>query len=167
MKKRLGLARTLIACAALGCLPPAMAGGTPKLLIGGVDTTEVLGLDPVACPLQPYLTGTSTGSGSATLLGKVTFNSSDCITPELNMTTFTFTRGKLKLVGADGDELHGEYSGQLLPTPVVPNFVLAGAIRITGGTGKFKNATGAGVMQGTENLQTFQGHINFNLVVSY
>lgn len=119
-----------------------------------VISQETLAPNPVACPLS-ILQGTTTGQGVATHLGRVTISSTDCVT--LGATQFTFTDGVLVIVAANGDKLTADYSGALLPTAAYPVYSLSGSFRITGGSGRFSNASGAGSLQGVSNVVTGQG----------
>ncbi|MBC7703537.1 MAG: hypothetical protein H7274_06290 [Rhodoferax sp.] len=119
-----------------------------------LTTHETLAANPVACPLS-VLQGTTSGQGNASHMGKITLSATDCVT--LGASQFTFTNGVLMLLAANGDTLVAEYSGALLPSAAYPVYTLSGTYRVTGGTGRFSSATGAGSMQGTTNITTGQG----------
>lgn len=137
-------------------LAPLAAQADPQTVpfTATLTTQETLGFNPLACAAAPYLQGTTTGTGVATGMGKVTLQSTDCPTPSL--TVFTFTGGQLVLTAANGDTLTADYSGALSPTAAYPLYTLSGSYRVTGGTGRFSNATGAGSLQGSSNLLTGQ-----------
>lgn len=77
--------------------------------------------------------------------GPVQIVTSDC--PNL----FDFTDGRLTLTNKKGEQLRGTYQGQLVPVGPAPTGLrtkITGTVIITGGTGRFENATGSGVLGG-------------------
>ena len=102
--------------------------------------------------------GTIMGYGSSALLGKVTFLSSDCITP--NGSSFTFSDGRFMITTMTGELLFASYNGQFVPTGEGTRFVFSNAsFTITGGTGRYFKATGSGTLSGGEDMATGQGTI--------
>jgi hypothetical protein len=102
--------------------------------------------------------GTIMGYGSSELLGKVTFLSSDCITP--NGTSFTFSDGRFMITTMTGELLFASYNGQFVPTGEGTKYVFSSAsFQITGGTGRYARATGSGTLGGGEDMATGQGNI--------
>ena len=102
--------------------------------------------------------GTILGYGNSALLGRVSFLSSDCITP--SGTSFTFSDGKFMITTLTGEMLFADYSGQFVPTGEGTNYVFSNAsFQITGGTGKYAKATGGGTLLGGEDMKTGQGTI--------
>lgn len=128
-----------------------------------VITQEIL-RGNLACPSS--LGGDTTGTGTASHLGAVTFVAADCVTP--GSSAFVFSNGRLTIYASNGDTLTASYDGTLTPNPQ-PNSLstLSGRFLITGGTGRFVNASGAGYLQGTENLATGQGQFNLTGTISY
>ena len=119
-------------------------------------TRETIAFNPAACPLPPFLQGSTTGDGLASQLGKTALKSTDCVAPVAS--SFTFTSGALVLTAANGDTLTAEYSGSLLPAFQELGFYsLSGSYRVTGGTGRFVGATGSGYLRGTTNIVTGLG----------
>jgi hypothetical protein len=63
---------------------------------------------------------------------------------------------------ANGDELHylavGDPSG---PPGPDGTFAFSGTFDVTGGTGRFANATGSATFQGTANLNTMTGEVTY------
>jgi len=125
--------------------------------------------DPTGCPVPPNFASTILGTGVGTHLGRFTANMHDCFTPA-GPGVFVFQNGVFTLTAADGSELRGTYSGQLVATPTSSQdfvFELHGTYDITGGTKRFQNATGSGVMAGKDNILTGEvtvtltGTINF------
>ncbi len=96
--------------------------------------------------------GTATGSGLSSLLGAVSFETSDCIAPVGNYFAFT---GEMIFTVSNGDELFADYHGSLTPTIYPSIFSLTkSAFKITGGTGNFLGAKGDGTLQGVQNIAT-------------
>ncbi|MDQ3186773.1 MAG: PEP-CTERM sorting domain-containing protein [Pseudomonadota bacterium] len=107
------------------------------------------------------LGGTITGTGISSLLGVVSLEGNDCFTlPSATQNFFTFSDGKMILTLSDGDEIFANYQGFLTPTNQPSIFTFTDSVfKITGGTGDFLNATGAGKLLGGENIQTGNGFI--------
>jgi hypothetical protein len=99
--------------------------------------------------------GTTTGSGLSSLLGSVSIETNDCITPAA--TYFSFI-GEMVFTVSGGDELFADYSGSLTPTIYPSIFSLTQSVfKITGGTGNFLGATGSGTLQGVQDILSGQG----------
>jgi len=112
------------------------------------------------------LSGNLSGYGTSPELGRIAFLSSDCFSQ--NGPVFTFSNGKLVLTTVTGEVLFANYGGQVLATGEGTNGVLNGAtFQITGGTGKFKNATGGGTLSGTEDLATGRGALQLTGTIVY
>jgi hypothetical protein len=125
-------------------------------------THEQAGFAP-NCPSK--FGGTTTGTGTSAHLGKVTLTTTDCITPMENHFTF---KGAFTLTAADGDKLTGSYSGSFMPTNGGPVYKLSDAkFEITGGTGRFAQATGSAVLLGDQNIQTGKGKLDADGTISY
>src|SRR5882672_842427 len=110
--------------------------------------------DPTSCPFPPHYASTILGTGVGTHLGRFTANMHDCFAPA-GPGVFVFQNGVFTLTAADGSELRGTYSGQLVATPTSNQdaiFELRGTFDITGGTKRFQNATGNGVLAGKDNI---------------
>ena len=102
--------------------------------------------------------GTILGYGDSNVLGKVSFLSSDCITP--SGTSFTFSDGRFLITTLTGEMLFASYSGQFVPTGEGTNYVFSNAtFQITGGTGRYFKATGGGALLGGEDMATGKGTI--------
>lgn len=99
--------------------------------------------------------GTTTGTGISSLLGAVSIEGNDCITPIENYLSF---EGKMVFTVSNGDELFADYSGLFVPTIYPLIFSLTNSIfNITGGTGSFSKTTGGGILQGGQNISTGTG----------
>lgn len=132
-----------------------------------VATQEALGIDPVRCP-GTFLTGTTTGQGTASHMGAVRLSASDCPTTADGV-NFFFSNGELTLTGANGDTLQARYQGTLLPiagsSPVL--HAISGTFHVSGGTGRFRGARGGGNLQGTQDLVTLKGLYRVDGRLSY
>jgi hypothetical protein len=132
----------------------ASAEGYRDLSVSGVFQEHIA----AASRCTSGLGGTVAGYGSSPLMGRVVFLTSDCITQ--NGPLFTFSEGRFLITTMTGDQLYASYSGQLVPTGDGLNAVMSNAsFQITGGTGQYKKATGSGTLSGTEDLATGQGSI--------
>jgi len=102
--------------------------------------------------------GTILGYGDSALLGRVSFLSSDCITP--NGSSYTFSDGRFMITTLTGELLFASYSGQFVPTGQGTNFVFSNAsFQVTGGTGRYAKASGGGDLTGGEDMATGKGTI--------
>jgi hypothetical protein len=78
------------------------------------------------------------GTGNATLLGRYT------VTFEAEVDLLTLTGfGTMSFVAANGDGISTTFAGQATPTPDPNIFLVTELETITGGTGRFADATGA------------------------
>ncbi|SEO49808.1 PEP-CTERM protein-sorting domain-containing protein [Nitrosospira multiformis] len=134
-------------------LAPLTSVGAAALVISGI-THEQVGYR-AECSTQ--FGGITTGMGVSSLLGRISIEGSDCITPIGNYFSF---EGKLTLTALNGDELFADYSGLFIPTIYPSIFNLTNSIfDITGGTGSYLIATGGGILQGSQNILTGDGLI--------
>lgn len=120
-----------------------------------LDLHEEMGFKP-DCSSQ--FGGTTIGTGNGTHFGKISFKGADCITPIDNYFTF---EGEFILAAANGDKLTGNYDGLFVPINSGPTYSISDAtFEITGGTGRFAQATGSGELQGTQDTTTGDGTLN-------
>jgi len=108
------------------------------------------------------LEGTITGTGISSLLGSVSVEASDCITPDPTRNSFAFDDGKMifTILSGEwsGDEIFANYHGEFTPTSVPSIFTFTDAVfKITGGTGDFLHAKGSGKLFGVEDILTGKG----------
>jgi hypothetical protein len=113
-----------------------------KGTFGGTGTATAGGRCPV-------LTVEIRGTGNLTHMGLFTTDQSHCAAPP----SPAFTDGVFTLTAANGDQIHGTYSGEFVPLDP-PLFTIDGHFAITGGTGRFAGATGGGDASGVQNLVT-------------
>lgn len=99
--------------------------------------------------------GTITGIGISSLLGTVSLDGNDCITPVANGFSFD---GLMTFTVSDGDEIFADYEGLLTPTsrPSIYTFTDS-SFKIMGGTGNFLHAKGDGRLYGFEQLDLASG----------
>lgn len=126
---------------------------SPQLLLPGDDGF------PERCPTgQGEVATIATGEGVATYLGQVTEAESNCV----DFATLTLTQGEFMLTGANGDQVEGEFEGSASSNPPPPNADLSCTWTITGGTGRFAGATGAGVCVDSHQLGDGRSRIRFD-----
>lgn len=133
--KRLLLALAVVMVAVLGLGVTAGADPTARPFKG--TATGLVNFEPAPeCPVG--LKTVTDAQGTFSHLGRTTLHAEHC-TP----TGDIITDGTMTLVAANGDQLQIEYNG-LSPFPVPPGTVIhiTGDFRITGGTGRFADATG-------------------------
>jgi hypothetical protein len=129
-----------------------------KATIAITESIQPIGTAPC------ILVGDISGPGVATHLGKVALVSSDCINP-ISKTAFSFSSNQLVLNVANGDQIFATYSGILTTEGTVG--VITGGYQIVGGTGRFSQATGAGTVEGVEDLSTGEGEVQLTGTISY
>lgn len=96
------------------------------------------------------ISNTEVASGNATHLGLVTWNSQELATP-ISENQLSVC-GSFTLTAANGDKVFGTY--ETIGTIDFSTFIgkFEGPFVITGGTGRFANATGSGTIIGVGNL---------------
>jgi hypothetical protein len=110
-------------------VPSAVAAETPfKGTFNGVETGET------AFPIRSV---TREGAGTATYLGKYTSH----LTAQINLLTAHAT-GAETFTAANGDTLTTTVEGQATPTTTPGVISVVEVYTITGGTGRFADATG-------------------------
>lgn len=166
----------LSACGGDGLTAPSSTSGTAGLSAGALGQRNATAL-PIRGTLRmsttvtidfPTLTlyGQSVGIGEATQLGRFTVSTS--ATVDL-LTTEAF--GPYEFTAANGDKLFGTYTGfGVFPAPLVAR--ITNYITITGGTGRFANATGTFTVVLTDTIDpatgastsigSFEGQIDLN-----
>lgn len=153
-------ATSMMLCASLSAV--AAPASTKPLVIEGV-IQEFVG-PAVRCPSN--FGGTIVGHGISSLAGRVAFIGTDCITQ--NGPLFNFTEGRMTIVTAESDQIFANYSGQFVPTGQGANFVFSNAtFQITGGTGRYKKASGGGSFTGDEDMGTGAGTIKLTGQITF
>jgi hypothetical protein len=112
---------------------PSAATGHDLPLKGELDGAYTL-----AFPSPGVLLVTGTGTGNATHFGRFTFAYDEIVDLSTGMGTGTYD-----LTAANGDTLSADWSGSGFPTPDPTVLLIVENATITGGTGRFANATGS------------------------
>ena len=105
----------------------------------------------VAVLPPPYgvanLIGNTVGTG--TVNGEAgTVAATDCVAA-VSPLLFVFRKGRLVFTRTGGDKLNAEYSGALLPTVMPGVYAVEGNYVLSGGTGRYAEASGFGELRGT------------------
>jgi hypothetical protein len=162
--------------------PVALAGPTNVPLKASLAAQETLipgaFLPPDDVCFGSFAKGTTTVIGKASHLGRVSGGATDCINvlvPD-NPPSFAFTNGALTLTAADGEQLNVTYHGTFTPVGIDPSdpqtviYAITGTFEVKGGTGRFANATGQGVLDGLEKigvLPPFPAQLELTGTISY
>ena len=109
------------------------------------------------------------GSGQGTYVGQYSIVRQHCF----NFATFTIEDGSFEQTAANGDKLWGTYSGYTAGvlefsedgSPVV--ILINSPWTITGGTGRFAGAEGAGIAVGVFNVVSESGNFDMDGWISY
>jgi hypothetical protein len=110
--------------------------------------------------------GTGSGAGSATHLGGFTI----AVNEMLDVTSPSgevVLQGRAIVVAANGDELHWTYSGTGTPPSETGDVLITGTFTITGGSGRFTDATGQGSFEGVGNVVTGRASFSYTGTISY
>ena len=147
----------IVAAACLLSLGGCQQSGRELAATGGVTAPSSLSMKAVDVPFAGTVTGETafdfanpkgcasgftaigTGTGTASHIGRTTWESQHCLGPNN-----TFGDSELVLTAANGDEIHLTYTGSCLgEIPAVgDSFTCSGHALVTGGTGRFDQATG-------------------------
>lgn len=106
--------------------------------------------NPQGCAATPLTggegaTGLSNATGTASHMGTVTYHTEQCLIPHQGAPTEIV--GKLLvLTAANGDEIHGTFSGETRMDPVLNVPVVNATFGFSGGTGRFEHASGTAQM---------------------
>jgi hypothetical protein len=115
----------------------ANEGGTDRPVMGDSVGTVTFGLGAFPLPAS------ASGTGHVSQLGNTTYSLDFTITPT-GLTTFTVA-GTQTLVAANGDQLFATFTGTGVadsPFAVGQRSVTTSQFTVTGGTGRFADATG-------------------------
>lgn len=113
---------------------PALAGDTVKLKADATETAFV-----TTAFDGRFLSATTYGEGHSSHLGRITY-----VSPHVfDFFTGTYT-SELDVTAANGDVVYLETDGQF--NPFDPSADAASTYTVVGGTGRFQNATGEGVI---------------------
>ena len=146
------LIRTLVAALALVLLTaPAVATAATPTPFKSDFTAQASFAET---PVPGVFTVTTAGVGHASHLGKITLSTSETLDFATSPGTLLVLDGQSVMVAANGDELYWAYEGTGSLPDEHGNSVLSGTFVITGGTGRFSDATGGGTFQGSGNAVT-------------
>ncbi len=134
---------------------------TKPLVIAGAFH-EVLG-PSLRCTSK--LGGTLVGHGNDPVLGPVAFMGKDCVTP--NGPLLTFSGGRITLLTQSGEVIYANYSGQAVPTGDGKVVFSNATFQITGGSGRYRQASGGGDFTGSQELLTGAGNIKLSGKITY
>ena len=118
-------------------------------------------------PVPGVLTGTSSGSGHASHLGRITLSTTETLDFVTTPGTLVIRDGRLVMVAANGDELYWSYEGTASTPDEDGDSSLTGTFVITGGTGRFSGATGGGTFEGSGNAVTGVATLAYRGTIAY
>ena len=106
--------------------------------------------DPQCTAPQNFL-NVQQGNGSETTVGNFTTTLAFCVNPA----TFEYSNSMSSFLASNGDELFLDYGGQVVPTTKAGyDLEFKDPFTITGGTGRFEDATGSGTTDSYVNMTT-------------
>jgi hypothetical protein len=106
--------------------------------------------NPVPDPGDPcVLLNTESAVIHGTHLGKGTWDSFETVNFCTNPGGPAAVEGEFTLTAANGDQIFGTYTTLLIADPVAGTIEASGEYQITGGTGRFDDATGSGTISAT------------------
>ena len=159
---------TLAGCTGDATTPPPPSAVTASLVRGADDASPPRPFagrcELTVAPLPsspPLIRQTDTGTCQLSHLGRTKYEG----VLELDLVART-QRGERTLTAANGDELRLVTVGTSAPSgPGLVSFTAT--FTIVGGTGRFANATGRGVAQGTANLLSSKTSVSLDGWVAY
>ena len=134
----------LLAILVVGAALASTSSNKPLPFKGSIESVETYQAN------GPTVFVTATGSGEATQLGRYTVS----YEVEVDLPTGTGTGLSAHFVAANGDSLFAEGTGQATPTEDPAVFSIVETLTITGGTGRFANASGSFTLNREVNLAT-------------
>jgi hypothetical protein len=133
----------VVALAGTTLAAPAKAEKKELPFKGTLQSVETYVVTP------PIMAVTANGSGNATHLGAYTIS----YEVEVNLETLAGV-GSAQLVAGNGDVLYANLLGQATPTGTTDVFNVVEEFTITGGTGRFANASGNFTLNREVNITT-------------
>ena len=112
-------------------------------------------------------TVTTSGAGHASHLGRVTLSTMESLDFAASPGSLVIRDGRLVMIAANGDELRWTYEGTGSLPDEDGDSTLTGTFVISGGTGRFSDATGSGTFQGTGNAVTGAASLSYRGTISY
>ena len=141
----------LLAILVVGTALAATSASKPMAFKGSLEALETYQAN------GPTVFVTANGSGEGTQLGRYTVS----YEVEVDLPTGAGTGLSAHYVAANGDSLFAEGSGQATPTDDPTVFTIVETYTITGGTGRFANASGSFTLNRVVNLVTGETSGNF------
>lgn len=105
-------------------------------------------------PVPGVLTLMGSGVGHASHLGNVTVSTTETLDFVTSPGSLVIRDGTMVMVAANGDELRWAYEGSGSMPDAQGVSAFSGTFLVTGGTGKFADATGSGTFDGTGSTLT-------------
>ena len=126
--------------------PSTLAVKTGDVPFSGAVTGGLRSLvNPQNCPSGR--TSVNDATGTAQHMGRITYHTEQCV--DFGVLPAAVDGKVLVLTAADGDELHGTFTGQsTMPGGVGSEVHVSGTFVFQGGTGRFESATGRAEMTG-------------------
>ncbi len=118
-------------------------------------------------PVAGVFAVTTSGVGHASHLGKVTVSTSETLDFVTSPGILVVRDGQLVMVAANGDELYWSYEGTGSLPDENGESLLTGTFVITGGTGRFSDATGGGTFHGSGNAVTGLASLSYRGSIAY
>lgn len=109
-----------------------------------------------------FAIATFSGFGHATHLGRMNVVAEHC-----SHVDFTYSQGTLTITAANGDVLNATYTDGVSDLSTFPDIGFTDDFTFVGGTGRFAEASGAGVESGVANFFTDEFVVHMEGVVSY
>lgn len=99
--------------------------------------------------------GSGSGTGLGSVIGAFSFTTQDCVTSASPYFTppYAFSSRQFMITTTEGEQILGHYQGTGTLQGSGP-LSMNGTFTITGGSGRFANASGAGVLEVVEDIST-------------
>lgn len=118
-------------------------------------------------PVPGVLTVTGSGVGHASHLGNVTVSTAETLDFVTSPGSLVIRDGTMVMVAANGDELHWAYEGAGSLPDAQGISAFSGTFLVTGGTGRFADATGSGTFHGTGSTITGVAIVSYHGRIAY
>ena len=153
--KRMFWVATLVAALCLAFAAPVAATGHARLFAGHDHVVDTMGA-PTTCPTGANWRYSGSGTGQFLHLGRTSVSVTHCTFVDMASGTGSFGPGTITFTAANGDELRLAHRGtfRLVNAPGGLTSVFDMTWAVTGGTGRFTGATGAGMTHGSSLLST-------------
>ena len=160
IRSRVSIAAFLALGASLALVAPAAAQTPFKS-----EFTLQASFSPTTTPGVFF--GTTSGAGQASHLGRVTLTSTEILDLTASPGRLTVRDGQMVMVAANGDELHWRYSGGGPLPDANGDSPITGTFVITGGTGRFADASGGGTVEGMASVVTNIASLSYRGSITY